>query len=134
AGVDNLFAAGDRRRQAGALAADPGEVAGEAVEVVLAPDLERVVVTAGAVEPDAEEELADHRGDLVRLAAVAEDDGGAVAEGAAAGGEELAHELVVGQVLPEGVAQPGVQVVDRLDADAVGVGPQQVGPLVGPEV
>ena len=55
------------------------EERGEAVEVVLAPDLERMMVALRAVEPDAEEELADHRGDLVRLAAVAEQHRRAVA-------------------------------------------------------
>ena len=42
-----------------------------------------MMVALGAFEPDAEEELADHRRDLVRLAAVAEDVAGPVAEGAA---------------------------------------------------
>ena len=62
-----------------ALAADAGEEGGEAVEVVLAPDLERMMVALRAFEPHAEEELADHRRHLGRLAAVAEEHGRAVA-------------------------------------------------------
>ena len=59
---------------------------------------------------------------------------GAVAERAALRGQQLADELVVGHVAAEGVAEPGVEVVNRLDADAVRIRPQQVGPLVRPVV
>ena len=52
-----------------------GEVGGEAVEIVLAVFLERMMVALGTFQPDAEEQLADQRRDLVRLAAVAEQHG-----------------------------------------------------------
>src|SRR5262245_18047028 len=99
---DDLLSAGNRRRQAGALVSDAAEVRGEAVEVVLPPDFERVVVALGTFEPHAQEQLADHRRDLVRLTAVTKDDGRAVAEGATLGGEQFADELVVRLVLAEG--------------------------------
>src|SRR5207249_1287447 len=91
--VDDFLAAGDRGRDALPLAADAAEERGEAVEVVLAPHLERVVVAPRAVEPHAEEELADHRGQLVGLAAVAVEHRGPVGPRAAAGGDDLADEL-----------------------------------------
>ncbi len=133
-GEDELLAAGDGRGEAGALAADAGEVGGEAVEVVLAPDLEGVVVALGAFEPDAEEELAHHGGGFLGLSAVPEHDGGAVGERAAAGGDDGAGELVVGHVAAEGGPEPPIEVVNRLDADPVRVRAQEVGPLAGPEV
>ena len=49
-------------------------------------------------------------------------------------GDDLADELVVGHVAAERVADPGVEVQDRLDPHAVGIGPEQVDPLVGPVV
>ena len=116
------------------LCADPGEVGGQAVEVVLAPDLERMMMALGAFQPDAEEQLADDRRDLVGRAAIAKERGRAVAPGAPLGRDQLADELVVGHVLAKRVANPGVEGHGRLDAHAIGIGPQQVGPLVGPEV
>jgi hypothetical protein len=105
--------------------ADAGKVGGEAVEVVLAPFLERMVVAAGTFQPDAEEELADDRGQLRRLAAVAEEHGRAVVPGRTLRRDQLADELIVGLVAAEAVANPGV-VVQRLDADMMD-SPQQVG-------
>src|SRR5207244_13455099 len=99
--VDRLLAARDGGRDARPLPPDPPEERGEAVEVVLAPHLERVVVALRTVEPHAEEELAHHRGQLVRLPAVAVEHRGPVGPGAAAGGDDLADELVVGLVAAE---------------------------------
>src|SRR5205085_7687152 len=53
AGPDELGLAGDGGRDALALALDLAEAGGEAVEVVLAPFLVRVVVAPGAVHPNA---------------------------------------------------------------------------------
>src|SRR5205823_5294765 len=92
--VDDLLAAGNRGRQPGPLATDPREVGGELVELLLTPGLERVMVAFGAFEPDAQEELADHRGNLFRLAAVAEEGRRTIAEGAPPGGHDRTYKLV----------------------------------------
>src|SRR5436190_2033208 len=60
--------------------------------------------------------------------------GGAGAVGVAAGGEDLAGELVEGFVLAERLADPLVEDVDTLDAGAERVGAEEVAPLVGPVV
>ena len=96
---DELGLAGDRGGDALALALELAEERGELVEVVLAPLLVRVVVALGALDPHAQEELADDRRDVRRLAAVAEQDDRAVAVRAPLGGEDLADELVVRLVL-----------------------------------
>ena len=132
--VDDLLAAGDRRRQPGPLAADPGEVGGELVELRLVPRFEGVVVALGTFEPDAQEELADHRRDLFGLATVAEDRRRPLLEGAPARRDDRVHELVVRHVAAERVADPAVEVQDGLDPHAVGVRAEQVDPLVGPVV
>ncbi len=49
-------------------------------------------------------------------------------------GHDLADELVVRKVLPEGVAHPVVEVEDRFDSDPVGIRPQQVEPFIGPDI
>src|SRR3989454_11951866 len=71
--VERFGAGGDRWRQAGAFLLHRTEERGELIEVVLAPLLVRMMMTPGAFEPRAEEELAEHRGEIGRLAAVAVD-------------------------------------------------------------
>jgi len=46
------------------------------------------------------------------------------------GQEDVADELIVRFVLAEAFAQPLVEGKDAFDADAIRVGPQQVGPLL----
>src|SRR5256885_4501219 len=46
--------------------------------------------------------------------------------GAPLGREQLADELVVGEVAAERIAQPGVEAARGLDAGPISVGPQQV--------
>src|SRR5829696_5389085 len=115
--VNHFLAAADRRRDADTPSPNAAEERGEAVEVVLPPHLERVVVALRTVEPHAEAELTHHRGEFVRLAAVAVEHRGAVGERAAVGGDDLAHEFVVRLVLPEALPQPLVEVVRRLHAN-----------------
>src|SRR5579872_4779431 len=102
AGEDDLLTAADRRRQADALAPDLREVSGQAVEVVLTPHLERMMMALGTFQPHSQEQLADHRGDLGRLGPIAEDHRRPGAERAALGRDDLAHKLVIWLVLAEG--------------------------------
>src|SRR5262249_15710904 len=101
---DDLLAAGDRWRHARTFAADAGEVGGETVEIILAPDLEGMMMALRRFEANAEEQLADHRRDFRRLAPVAEHGHGTVAEGAALGRDDFTDELIVGLVLAERIA------------------------------
>ena len=132
--VKRFGAAGDRRRESGALLFHRTEEGGELVEVVLAPLLVRMMVAFGAFQACAEEELAEHRGQLRRLAAVTINHRRAIAMVAAFGQEDFTHQLVVRFVLPETLAQPLVQDENALHPDTVRVGAQQVGPFVGPVI
>src|SRR5262245_51565293 len=98
---DDFLATGDRGRNAGPFVSQAGKEGREAVEVVLPPFLERVMVALGTIQADAEEQLADQRRDLLRLATVAEHHGGPVLPGASLGGDQLAGELVQRFVLAE---------------------------------
>src|ERR1019366_219832 len=133
--VENHFlAAGDWSGNSLAFPSNSTEVSGEAVEIVLAVDLERMMMALGALEPNTQEKLADHRRQLVGLPAIAEHDDGAVVPGAPLGRDDFPDELVVRLVLAEGVTQEGVESEDCLDADVVRIGPHKVRPLVRPEV
>src|SRR5947209_367014 len=93
-----------------------------------------MMMTFGAFEANAKKELADRGADLDRLGPIPEKDNRAVAPGTPLGGDQFTHKLIVRLVLAKGVPEPGIQVPDRLDAGAVGIGAEQVGPLVRPEV
>ena len=134
AGEDHLFAAGDWRGNTRSLAADLREVSGEGVELVLPINLERMMVATRAIEPNAEEDLAHHRRQFGRLTAVAEEHRRSIAEGASLRGQQFAHELVVRLVFAERFAQIGIEIVNRFDARVIRIRPQQIGPLVRPEV
>src|SRR5207237_8635637 len=91
------------------LASDAREERRHAVVILLAPFLERMVVAAGTLDPQAEEQLGgifhllvDHPHLLVP------GDAGAFAHLARAG-ENLADELVVGLVVDERAANPAVE-------------------------
>src|SRR5439155_12046960 len=71
--VESFGSGGDRRRQAGAFLLHRTEEGRELIEVVLAPLLVWVMVTAGAVEPSATEELTEHRREIGGFAPVAID-------------------------------------------------------------
>ena len=131
---DDLLAAGDRRGETGAAVGDAAEEGGEGIEVALAVDLEGMLVALRALEAHAQEELADEGHDLVGGAAIAKDRRGAVPPGAPRRRQQPADKLVVGEILPEAVAKEGVEGEGRLDADAVGIGAEEIGPLVGLEV
>ena len=131
---DDLLAARNRRGETGTAVGDAAEEGGEGIEVTLAIDLEGMLVALRALEAHAQEELADEGHDLVGGAPVAEDRRGAVAPGAPRRRQQAADKLVVGEILPEDIAEEGVEGEGRLDADAVGIGAEEIGPLVGLEV
>src|SRR5439155_17712532 len=110
------------------------EECGEVIKVVLAPLLVRVMMATGAFETRAEEELAEQRGQVSRLAAVTINDRGTIAMVRALGKEDFTHELVVRLVLPETLPQPLVESEHAFHADAIGVGAQQIAPLVRPVI
>src|SRR5207247_575951 len=125
--VESFGSGGDRRRQAGAFLLHRTEEGRELIEVVLAPFLVWVMVTAGAFEPRAKEELTEHRREIGGFAPVAIDHGGTVAMVCALGKEDFTHELIIGLVQPETVAQPLVEREHAFYAHAVGVGLKQIG-------
>src|SRR2546430_2443323 len=93
-----------------------------------------MMVAAGALEPRAKEELAEHGGEIGGFAPVAIDHRGTVAMVRALGKENFAHELIKRFVLPETFAQPLIERKHAFYAHAVGIRTEQVGPLAGPIV
>ena len=106
------------------LPADPREERGELVVVGGAPLLERVVVAAGALEAQAQEELREILDLLVGVDHLPVPDRGRVAAGLAGGGDDVADELVVGLVLRQARADPLVEGIAAVAVEGV------VGPLV----
>ena len=87
------------------------EERGEAVVLTLGPDIERMIVAAGALHPDAEQCLRDDTGHLQRVGIF----GGEVADGAivarsANGREQLPHDLVVGHAVAHASPQEPVEL------------------------
>src|SRR5262249_28456401 len=79
-------------------------------------------------------QLAHHRGNFVWLSSVAKHDGWPMPKGAALSSDDLTDKLIVRLVSSEGIPKPGVEIVNGLDAGAVGIGPQEGSPLVRPLV
>jgi hypothetical protein len=131
---ERLGAGGDRRRQAGAFLFHRTEECGELIEVVLTPLFVRMMVATRTFETRAEEELAEQRCQVGRLAAVAINDRGPIAMVHAFAQQDFPCELIVGFVLPETVAQPLVKREYTFHPHPVRVRSQQVGPLVSPVV
>ena len=73
----------------------------------------RVTIPAGVTD-----------GQLIRLAAIAEQHDRAIRESAPLRGQQLPYELVVGHVLAKLVPNPRVEIEHRLDAHAIGIGSQ----------
>ena len=104
------------RRLAEALAAQPGEEAGQAVVIVLAPALVRMMVALGALQAQAEEDLGGVGDRLVELIVAhlpVPVDGGGVLPFAGRR-DDAADELVVGPIAGDHVADPFVEGVGRL--------------------
>ena len=92
------------------------------------------MVAFGAVQPHTEEDLTD-KGPHVRwLAFVSEHCHRPVLVRAAFRRQKLAHQLVIGQVLAEGIAQPVIQKIHRLHTDPRGIRPNQIPPLHRPVI
>lgn len=88
----------------------------------------------GTFQPHSHEESTDKRGDFFGFATIAEQCHGAVAEGAAAGCNQFANELVPRFAIMKRLPNPVIVIEDRFDADAVGVGAKQIDPFVGPVI
>ena len=84
----SCLSSSSRRTLLTCLRRDVAEVGGQAVVVVLGPDVERVVVAPGALEPDAEEDLADRLGGGLRVAVGPVEARRRVLPGRAAGGDD----------------------------------------------
>ena len=132
--VKHLGARRNGWRQPGALLLHRTEERRELVEVVLAPFLVRMMMALGALQPHPEKQLAEHRRQLRRLASVTIHHGWTIVMVAPFGRDDGARELIEGQILAEGFPQPLIEQIDALHPDAVGIRPQQVGPLVGPVI
>ena len=78
--------------------------------------------------------MTDHSNDFVRFTSVAEDRHSTVFPVAPPSREDPSNELIVGDVLSERIANPGVEAQDGFDTYAIGVRPQQIGPFVSPIV
>src|SRR5687768_16665445 len=122
------------RRDGGAFLFHRAKVSGELIKIILAPLLVWMIVAAGALEPRPEEHLAEHRGALRRIPAVAVDHRRSVTMVGAFGEEDFAYELIVRLVLPEALPEPLIQRENALDTYAVRIRSHQVGPLCGPVI
>ena len=78
--------------------------------------------------------MAGHCYDFIWFASIAKDRHSTVFPVAASGRQDSSNELIVGKILSERLADPGIEAQDGFDTDAVGVWPEQVGPFVGPIV
>ncbi len=114
------------------LGADAGEERGEAVVVVLAVLLERMMVALGALQPHAEEELGRRLGQLRRIVGDAVVVGRAARVDRALGRDQLADELVERLVGAERLLDPVVHGPHALLAQLVAGVADQVGPLERP--
>src|SRR5262249_44800120 len=107
---------------------------GEPVVIVLRDALAGMVVAAGALHADAEEELGDFLRPGLRVAETAVEAGGRVRIVAPAGSEDLARELVLGDVHGHLLANPFVVLVRPCFADEPLIAAEPVGPLERPPV
>src|SRR5439155_16571413 len=99
------------RLGSGGFVADLREKRGQAVVILLAPFLKRVMVTLGALQSHSEEKLRRVLEFGLRFAnALVPDDRGIILE-VARGSEDIAHEPVVRFVLQQAVANPGMKRV-----------------------
>ena len=118
------------------LAADLAEESGKAVVVVHRPAVEGMVVALGALHAHAHENLGHVLGRLERVALDLVEVGRRRGEGAAAGGEQLPHDLVQRHVAGDLLGKPVGIEIDRLVADirrSAGADHEQFGPFHGPD-
>src|SRR5262249_22431624 len=118
----------------GVFALDATEERGQAVVVVLAPDLERMMVALGALHADAEEYLRRRLGEVLwRLVHEIERHRAARVQ-VALRQDQLAHHAIGRAVLAQRLLEPGVEAVDTLLAEHAAMGPQQIAPLDRPVI
>ena len=77
-----------------------------------------MVVAFGALHAHAQKYLTEPFADVLGLATVAKDHRRPVAMRVALRGDDLANHSIVGLILAKAVAQPLIEHVDALDADA----------------
>ena len=90
----------------GRLVADAGEEAGEGVVILLAPFVRRMMVALGALNADAQKQLAERSAQVLRRGEHLVNGGRPLAGGVATGGDNRADPFVVGPILRELLAQP----------------------------
>ncbi len=115
-------------------ASDVAEKCGQAVVVVLGPDVEGMVMAASALEPNAQEDLADGFGRGHGVAVGPVKAGRGVLPGRAQPGDNPAGQLVERRVARDLVAQPALKDPGTLLAHRLLFISEQVGPLQGPVI
>src|SRR5262249_13549055 len=106
----------------------------QAVVIVLRPAVERVIVTAGALQAEAEKHLTDRLRPGLRVAEGAVEVRGGLAVGATAGGQDFAGELVERLVVGDALPQPLVKYLHALAVEHLLLVAEHVRPLLGPEI
>ena len=132
--IKSLDACGDRRGQTRPLLLHRTEVSGQLVEIVLTPFLVRMVVALGTFKPGAQEQLAELCGQFRRIPTVAVNHGRPCPVVRPFGHKNISNKLVIRPISPERFAQPLIEQEYALHAHPIGIGPQEIGPLVGPVI
>ena len=102
------------------------------VEVVLTPDLKRMMVTFGTFQAYTQKQLAYRGRDLNGCRSVPKDDRRSIFPSTATCGDQFPDKLIVGLILTEGLSEPRVQHPHGFHTSTVRVGTQKIGPLVRP--
>ena len=113
---------------------DAGKERGQAVIIVLRPVVEGMIVAAGTLQPDAEENLRHGLRSRLRVAKGSVEVGRRVAVGAAACRDELAGELVERLAVGDALPDPVMEHLHAFAVEHLFLVPQQVRPFQRPEV
>ena len=132
--IKGLGACGDRRGQTRPLLLYRAKVSGQLVEIILTPFFIRMVVTLGALQSGAQEQLAELCGQFRRIPTVAVNHGRTCPMVRPFGHQDISNKLIIRPIGPERFAQPLIEQEHALHAHPIGIRPQKVGPLVGPVI
>ena len=116
------------------LARKVGEIGGQVIIVVLRPNVEGVIVAAGALKTDAEKHLRDRFGRRRGVAIGSIKTRGGIAPGGTARGQDFAGELVKRRASGDLIAKPALKDPSSLVPHRLFFVAEQVGPFQRPVI